>query len=69
MGVFDLPANAAVFFAKQFNGQFGCSVCLHPGKRLPNNSRVYLPYVYAERTHSGVIAAAARAEITITLLY
>ena len=38
MGIFDLPAKAAVLCAKQFNGKFGCSVCLHPGKRLSNNS-------------------------------
>lgn len=64
MGVFDLPAKAAVLCAKQYNGQFGCSVCLHPGKRLPNNSRVYLPDAYVERTHSQVIAAASEAERT-----
>lgn len=62
MGVFDLPAKAAVLLAKQFNGEFGCSVCSHPGKRLPNNSRVYLPQEYEERTHAGVIAAATKAE-------
>ena len=55
-GVFDLPAKAKVLCGKQFNGKFGCSVCLHPGKRLPNNSRVYLPDKYPERFHSQVIA-------------
>lgn len=62
MGVFDLPAKAAVLNAKQFNGEYGCSVCIHPGKRLPNNARVYLPGSYAERTHDEVLAAASEAE-------
>lgn len=65
MGVFDLPAKAPVLCAKQYNGKFGCSVCLHPGKRLPNNARIYLPdAVYSERTHEAVIAAAEEAERT-----
>lgn len=64
-GVFDLPAKAAVLNAKQFNGEYGCSVCLHPGKRLPNNARVYLPdTMYPERTHAEVKAAAVEAEST-----
>lgn len=62
-GVFDLPAKAAVLCAKQFNGEYGCSVCLHPGKRQPNNARIYLPdATYRERTHSQVISAARRAD-------
>ena len=32
MAIFDLPAKAAVLNAKQFNGRYGCSVCLHPGE-------------------------------------
>jgi hypothetical protein len=40
-------------------------VCLHPGKRLPNNSRIYLPdSIYPERTHTEIEAAAAEAENT-----
>ena len=40
-------------------------MCLHPGKRLTNNSRVYLQKtVYPKRTHSLVIAAAIEAERT-----
>ena len=62
MGFFDLPAKAAVLCSKQFNGKYGCSVCLHPGVRLPNNARVYPPGVHCERTHSQVIAAAQKAE-------
>lgn len=62
MGVFDLPAKAAVLCAKQFNGKYGCSVCLHPGKRLSNNSRVYLPDTYPDRTHKQVLADARKAQ-------
>ena len=65
MGVFDLPAMAAVLCAKQYNGKYSCSVCLHPGKRLVNNARVYLPEkVYPQRTHTSVAAAVSRAERT-----
>ena len=62
-GVFDRPAKAAVLNCKQFNGEYGCSVCIHPGKRLPNNSRIYLPdTVYPERTHTDIEAAAIKAQ-------
>ena len=67
MGVFDLPAKAAVLCSKQFNGEFGCSVCLHKGKRLPNNSRIYLPdEACAERSNLEVLNAAVLAERTHT---
>ena len=46
MGIFDLPAKAVVLNAKQYNGRYGCSVCVHPGLRLPNNARIYLPRKY-----------------------
>ena len=39
MGVFDLPAKAAVLCAKQYNGEHGCAVCVHPGLRLGNGAR------------------------------
>ena len=61
-GVFDLIAKAPVLNFKQFNGKFGCSVCYHPGLRLPNGARIYLPYSYPERTHAEVINAANEAE-------
>lgn len=32
MGIFDLPAKESVLCSKQFNGEYTCSVCLHPGK-------------------------------------
>ena len=61
LGLFDLPAKSAVLCAKQFNGLHGCSVCLHPGKRLSNNARVYLPETHLLRTHASIISAAQQA--------
>jgi hypothetical protein len=59
LGIFDLPAKAAALCAKQFNGEFGCSVCIHPGRQLANGARVYLPdTVYPDRTHSEILSAA-----------
>ncbi len=63
MGVFDLPAKAAVLCVKQFNGRYGCTVCEHPGTRL-NRVHVYPPDMYPERTHATVITAAEAAEST-----
>ena len=31
VGIFDLPAKAMVLSCKQFNVEYGCTVCLHPG--------------------------------------
>ena len=64
MGVFDLPAKAAVLCAKQFNGEHGCSVCIHPGERLRNGARIYLPHAYPNRTHESVSRAAEVAQVT-----
>lgn len=66
MGVFDLPAKASVLCMKQFNGESGCSVCYHPGQRLSNCARVYLPKLpaYHERTHTEWLSAATRAQVT-----
>ena len=61
LGIFDLPAKASVLTMKQFNGMFGCSVCLHPGKRLSNNARVYLPEEHLERTHATIVDFAEQA--------
>ena len=48
-------------------GEYGCSVCLHPGKRLQNNARVYLPdSSQIERTHEGVLSDAIEAQRTKT---
>lgn len=57
MGVFDLPAKAAVLSVKQFNGKHGCTVCTHPGKKIGRNTRVYPPQMYPERTHEAAAAA------------
>ena len=43
----DLPAKAASLNMKQFNGKFGCSVCLHPGQKLQERSLVWI-YPYQE---------------------
>lgn len=34
----DLPAKASVLNMHQFNGSFGCSYCLHPGKSIGNTA-------------------------------
>jgi hypothetical protein len=34
LGVFDLPAAASVLNIKQYNGQFGCPYCEHPGVQV-----------------------------------
>ena len=62
MAVFDLPAKAAVLCAKQYNGEHGCAVCIHPGERLTNGARIYLPRPFPHRTHKSVLRAAAAAE-------
>jgi len=41
LATFDLPAKATVLNAKQFNGKYSRSICLHPGYRLSNNARIY----------------------------
>jgi len=61
LATFDLP-KAAVLAVKQFNGKYGCHICLHPGLRLPNNTRIYLPLQYRERTHSEVTEMGKKAE-------
>ncbi|XP_064381793.1 uncharacterized protein LOC135330772 [Halichondria panicea] len=63
LAIFDLPAKAAALCAKQFNGQYGCSVCLHPGKRMPNKTLIYPPdTVYPLRSHTEVVSNATEAE-------
>ena len=63
MGIFDLPAKASVLYVKLFDGEYGCSVCIHPGERLPNNARVYLPDTsYEERTHTQFLEYGQEAE-------
>ena len=62
LAVFDLPAKAVVLNAKQYNGRYGCSVCLHPGESVGRN-RVYKPTKHPERTHRSVMVAAQLAEV------
>ena len=52
-----------VLNVKQFNREFGCSTCLHPGKRLTNGSRVYLPDARVQRrTNTAMLMDAKQAE-------
>ena len=62
LAVFDLPAKAAALCSKQFNGKYGCSVCLHPGKYF-RRRRVYLPTQYSEQTRGSVVVAGRLAEL------
>lgn len=68
LGIFDLPAKAAVLNMKQFNGEYGCSTCLHPGIHQ-NGSRVYLPQEMDLRSNVTVHHCAAEAERTGTPNY
>ena len=40
-GLFDLVAKAPILNMHQFNGEYGCPSCLHPG--VHTSSRYYLP--------------------------
>lgn len=46
-GVFDLPAQASILNVKQFNGEFGCIFCTHPGISI-NRTWVYPFYTNTE---------------------
>ena len=51
--VFDLVAKVPILNMKQFNGEYGCSTCRHPGKHI-SGTRMYLPDHHPtsqERTH------------------
>jgi len=39
-GLYDLPAKAMICNVKQFNGEFGCISCFHPGKQI-GRIRIY----------------------------
>ena len=60
-GLFDLPAKAPILNMHQYNGNHGCSVCLHPG--IWNGSRYYLPTEdsYPARTTLSIRSAAEMA--------
>jgi len=49
---------------KQFNGEYGCSWCLHPGQQVEKGNgtvRVYNYTVYDKRTHAAVMSHARKA--------
>jgi len=53
-GVFDLVAKAPVINMKRFNGEYGCSTCIHPGSHS-HGCHVYLPNIEpipTARTHT-----------------
>ena len=60
LGVFDLPAKAAVLNMKQFNGEYGCSTCLNPGIHQ-NGARIYKPVSAELRTDEMVQLNAEKA--------
>ena len=65
----DLVAKAPSLCFSQFNGESGCSICLHPGERIQQGKgsiRIY-PYRNQEppqRTHAQTLVHARRAERT-----
>lgn len=61
-GMFDMIAKAPVLNMKQFNGEHGCPVCLHPG--VHTTSRYYLPgTTYSLRTNRSVKECARQAKL------
>ena len=42
----DLPAKAKLLNFTQFNGYYGCSVCLHEGRRVPSGAGTTHAYEY-----------------------
>lgn len=64
VGIFDMPAKAIVLNTKQFNGKYGCSTCVHPGRRLSNGARIFSPDCSIElRTNESLIKDAEIAEV------
>ena len=64
-GIFDLIAKAPLVNMKQFNGEYGCLTCTHPGTYIHPRSRVYLPNIEpvpTARTHEAIMQAAVQAE-------
>ena len=60
LGIFDLPAKASILSCTQFNGYYGCSVCLHPGKQM-SRRMVYPPRETSMRTHDQIRSFAQEA--------
>jgi hypothetical protein len=61
----DAPARSLLQNFTQFNGQYGCGFCKHPGKRVHKGSgsvQVYpLTCLYEKRTHADTISLAEKA--------
>ena len=65
----DLVAKALPLNFRQFNEHFGCSVCLHPGERVPKGKGTIQIYpVYEDtperRNHADMVNQAQLAEAT-----
>ena len=69
MGVFDLPAKATATHTKQYNGEYGCFYCIHPGE-MYERARIYPPCAsYTLRTPDQMKRWAAEAEQTGKAVY
>ena len=69
-GIFDLPAKALAVNMKQFNGQYGCLDCTHPGRSIRPGLLVYPPNTQSQaRTHSEIQQCAHRAAMTGDCVY
>ena len=60
MGIFDLPAKAAVMCTKLFNGEYGCQTCEQAGLYI-SHRRVYPPRPCRERNHQQITLQAKEA--------
>jgi hypothetical protein len=67
--VADLPAKASILNMKQFNGYFGCYICLSAGERL--DGRHVHPYraTFPYRTNTGYLEAVAATVDTSVAAY
>eukprot|EP00734_Pompholyxophrys_sp_LG126_P000110 Pompholyxophrys_sp_v1_NODE_9_length_5690_cov_16.428039.p1 type:complete len:824 gc:universal NODE_9_length_5690_cov_16.428039:2580-109(-) len=69
--VADLPAKASVLNMHQYNGQYGCPYCYHPGKSNGRGSARYYPNdrEYAQRTHADFIRDGEEASADISCVH
>ena len=68
LGVFDLPAKAAVLNVKQFNGTYGCSTCFHLGAQV-QRSHVYPPQKHSLRNHHTMVKHAQQATDSNSIVF
>ena len=65
LAIFDLPAKATATNTKQYNGEYGCFYCIHPGE-IHEKARIYPPCAstagYTLRTPDLMKEWAAKAE-------